>query len=231
MGRRLVPRDRRRRTADDRGRTTRSCSPVPTARSTATARSTRSRYGGEDKHFRAGDQFVTVESKGCGSACSSATTCASPTSSGQLGARHRRATSCPPTGRRRGALHWQALLQARAIENQATWSGVNRVGDGRRSSPTPATAASSTRSARCWRPAPARRDDPVRRHLRRHRRRRPRPVPLPPRPEDVRPAATRSCRGRAATSPNGRGVVHSCEATKASAASGRGVSHHQHSRL
>ena len=29
-------------------------------------------------------------------------------------------------------LHWQALLQARAIENQAYVVGVNRVGDGRR---------------------------------------------------------------------------------------------------
>ena len=35
-----------------------------------------------------------------------------------------------PTGPRRGAHHWQALLQARAIENQAYVVGVNRVGEG-----------------------------------------------------------------------------------------------------
>ena len=52
--------------------------------------------------------------------------------------------------------HWQALLQARAIENQAYVVGVNRVGEGggRR---TRATAGSSIRSARCWRARPGRR--------------------------------------------------------------------------
>ena len=64
-------------------------------------------------------------------ACSSATTCASPTSSG----RSPPTTDCyvvvanwPATRRE----HWRTLLRARAIENQAYVVGVNRVGDGRR---------------------------------------------------------------------------------------------------
>ena len=67
---------------------------------------------------------------------------------------------------------WMALLQARAIENQAYVVGVNRVGTAdERPSRTAATRASSTRSASCW-PPPAHRVDPAGRHLHRPRRRR-----------------------------------------------------------
>ena len=65
--------------------------------------------------------------RACGSRRSSATTCASPTCSG--GPRRRpTSTSCRRTGRARAGTHWQTLLQARAIENQAYVVGCNRVG-------------------------------------------------------------------------------------------------------
>ena len=106
--------------------------------------------------------------RACGSACSSATTCASPTSSG----------SSPhdtdvylvlanwPAKRR---LHWSTLLQARAIENQAYVVGVNRVGTG-----GGLDYSGDSRDHRSARRAPGdrcrRRDDPVRRHRHRSRR-------------------------------------------------------------
>ena len=84
-------------------------------------------------------------------------------------------------------LHWQSLLQARAIENQAYVVGVNRVGDGGGLT-TAATAASSTRSVSCWprRPRPRASSWPTS------------PPPTWPRPrahfpflQDRRPLATR----------------------------------------
>ena len=104
-------------------------------------------------------------STGCGSACSSATTCASPTSSGSSPPTPT-STSCPANWPAKRRLHWQALLQARAIENQAYVVGVNRVGDGgglrlqrRQPHRRPARRAAGHRRAD--------RDDPARRHLRR----------------------------------------------------------------
>ena len=87
-------------------------------------------YAGEHEHYDAGDgDGDGRRRRASGSARSSATTCASPTSGG----RWRPTTDCYlccanwPEARRS---HWQALLQARAIENQAYVVGVNRVGEG-----------------------------------------------------------------------------------------------------
>ena len=104
----------------------------------------------------------------------------------------RRRDRCLPRARqlaREAAAPLDALLQARAIENQAYVVGVNRVGEGGACA-TAATAASSTprRAARHRRPD---RDDPPGRPLRRPRRRGPRPLPLPP-----GPPLTPTCRPR-----------------------------------
>ena len=68
-----------------------------------------------------------MRSAACGSPRSSATTCASPTCSGSA-APETDVYLVPanwPSPRRQ---HWQTLLQARAIENQAYVVGCNRVG-------------------------------------------------------------------------------------------------------
>ena len=86
-------------------------------------------YSGEDQHYEAGTQHVAVTVEGRPPAgCSSATTCASPTSSGRSRPETSTPTSSSRTGPRRGVAHWSALLRARAIENQAYVIGVNRVG-------------------------------------------------------------------------------------------------------
>lgn len=86
-------------------------------------------YAGEERHFRAGDQLVTVEVEGLRL---SLFVCydlrfadefwqLAPTTDVYL------VPANWPASRR---LHWQALLQARAIENQAYVVGTNRVGEG-----------------------------------------------------------------------------------------------------
>lgn len=86
-------------------------------------------YGGEDQHFRPGDTFTTVEIDGLRVAlfvcydlrfADEFWTLAPATDVYLVPANW-------PAARR---LHWQALLQARAIENQAYVVGVNRVGEG-----------------------------------------------------------------------------------------------------
>jgi len=88
-------------------------------------------YGGEHEHVRAGTELVTVDVEGLRV---SLFVCydlrfaddmwqLAPTTDVYL------VPANWPTPRR---LHWQALLQARAIENQAYVVGVNRVGEGGR---------------------------------------------------------------------------------------------------
>src|SRR5690606_10467039 len=114
-------------------------------------------YGGEDAVFEAGDERVTVEVEGLRL---SLFVCydlrfaddwwaVAPGTDAYV------CVANWPTPRR---AHWQALLRARAIENQAYVVGCNRVGTGwgpacRRR--TRSTARSSTRWARRWPPRPA----------------------------------------------------------------------------
>ena len=86
-------------------------------------------FGGEDKHFRAGDAFTQVEVVGLRL---SLFVCYDLRFADEFWAL---ATGTDlyvvpanwPVSRRE---HWMTLLRARAIENQAYVAGVNRVGDG-----------------------------------------------------------------------------------------------------
>ena len=105
-------------------------------------------YAGEHEHYDAGDELVTVDVDGVRR---QPLRLLRPALRRRVLGRSRptpTATSSSRTGRRRAAHHWRTLLRARAIENQAYVVGVNRVGDGRRRSTTPATAPSSARWAR-----------------------------------------------------------------------------------
>ena len=86
-------------------------------------------YAGEDRHYAAGSGHVTVEVEGV---LVSLFVCYDLRFADEFwGLAH--STDCYvvvanwPESRR---THWQALLQARAIENQAYVIGVNRVGEG-----------------------------------------------------------------------------------------------------
>ena len=86
-------------------------------------------YSGEHEHFGAGDSFVTVEVEGIRV---TPLICYDLRFADEFWATATR-TDCyvvpanwPDTRRS----HWMALLQARAIENQAYVVGCNRVGDG-----------------------------------------------------------------------------------------------------
>ena len=86
-------------------------------------------YGGEDKHFRAGDHHVTVD---VDSLRVSLFVCYDLRFADEFWplAPHTDLYIVPanwPTSRRE---HWLALLKARAIENQAYVVGVNRTGSG-----------------------------------------------------------------------------------------------------
>ena len=157
VGRRVVPGDRARRAGRRPAPVQHaSCSPGPTARMHRYRKihpfSLRRRGASTSAPAR---DLVTVDIDGLRvSACSSATTCASPTSSGSSRA-DTDVYLVPANWPAKRREHWMALLQARAIENQAYVVGVNRVGTAAGST-TPATAASSTRSASCW-PPPAER--------------------------------------------------------------------------
>ena len=86
-------------------------------------------FGGEDRHFRAGDRFVQVEIQGVRVTpfvCYDLRFAdefwgLAPTTDVYL------VPANWPEPRR---FHWMALLQARAIENQAYVVGCNRVGEG-----------------------------------------------------------------------------------------------------
>jgi predicted amidohydrolase len=86
-------------------------------------------YGGEDKHFRAGQEHVTIDIDGLRTSlfvcydlrfADEFWACTHNTDIYLVPANW-------PTARRE---HWMALLRARAIENQAYVVGCNRVGDG-----------------------------------------------------------------------------------------------------
>jgi predicted amidohydrolase len=86
-------------------------------------------YGGEDKHFRAGQEHVTIDIDGLRTSlfvcydlrfADEFWACAHNTDIYLVPANW-------PTARRE---HWMALLRARAIENQAYVVGCNRVVDG-----------------------------------------------------------------------------------------------------
>jgi predicted amidohydrolase len=86
-------------------------------------------YGGEDKHFRAGSEFVTVDIKGLRV---SLFVCYDLRFADEFWkiAADTDVYLVPanwPASRRE---HWMALLRARAIENQAYVVGCNRVGTG-----------------------------------------------------------------------------------------------------
>lgn len=86
-------------------------------------------YGGEDKHFRPGSQFITVDIEGVRTSlfvcydlrfADEFWTVAPSTDLYLIPANW-------PASRRE---HWMTLLRARAIENQAYVVGCNRVGEG-----------------------------------------------------------------------------------------------------
>ena len=111
-------------------------------------------YGGEPKHFRAGDELTTFTIAG---ARVTPLVCYDLRFADEFWQRAAGTdvfvvTANWPAPRR---LHWQALLQARAIENLAYVVGMQPGRHPAEVSTTPATAGSSTRSASCWRPPPA----------------------------------------------------------------------------
>lgn len=88
-------------------------------------------YGGEDKHFRAGDHFVTVD---VDNLRVSLFVCYDLRFANEFWALAQTSDVYVvpanwPTSRKE---HWVALLKARAIENQAYVIGVNRTGSGGR---------------------------------------------------------------------------------------------------
>jgi predicted amidohydrolase len=86
-------------------------------------------YGGEGEHFRGGDQFVIVDVDGLRVGLFVCYDLRFADEFWQLAADIDLylVPANWPTSRR---AHWMALLQARAIENQAYVVGCNRVGDG-----------------------------------------------------------------------------------------------------
>lgn len=86
-------------------------------------------YGGEPEHYRAGDRFLTVDVEGLRTSFFICYDLRFADEFWQLAT----VTDCYvvpanwPESRRH---HWQSLLVARAIENQAYVVGVNRVGEG-----------------------------------------------------------------------------------------------------
>jgi predicted amidohydrolase len=86
-------------------------------------------YGGEDKHFRAGSDLVNVEIDGVRVTPFVCYDLRFADEFWQMATRTDLylVPANWPAPRR---LHWQALLQARAIENLAYVAGVNRVGEG-----------------------------------------------------------------------------------------------------
>ncbi len=86
-------------------------------------------HAGEDKHFRAGTELVTVEIGGLRCTplvCYDLRFADEFWQTAQATDAYLVVANWPSKRR----AHWQVLLQARAIENQAYVVGVNRVGDG-----------------------------------------------------------------------------------------------------
>ncbi len=86
-------------------------------------------YGGETKHFRAGDQFVTVDVEGLRVTLFVCYDLRFADEFWQL-ADDTDVYLVPANWPEARRLPWTALLQARAIENQAYVIGCNRVGTG-----------------------------------------------------------------------------------------------------
>jgi predicted amidohydrolase len=86
-------------------------------------------FAGEEKWFRAGDSFVTVEIEGLRVSLFVCYDLRFADEFWQL-ALDTDVYLVPANWPAKRRLHWQSLLQARAIENQAYVVGVNRVGDG-----------------------------------------------------------------------------------------------------
>ena len=86
-------------------------------------------YGGEDKHFRAGSELMTIEIEGLRVSPLVCYDLRFADEFWQL-AKATDVFLVPANWPEARRLHWQALLQARAIENQAYVVGCNRVGEG-----------------------------------------------------------------------------------------------------
>ena len=88
-------------------------------------------FGGEDKSFRAGSELSTVE---IGGLRVSPLVCYDLRFADEFWglAETTDVYLVPANWPEKRRLHWQVLLQARAIENQAYVVGVNRVGEGGR---------------------------------------------------------------------------------------------------
>ena len=86
-------------------------------------------YGGEDKHFRAGSTLITIDIEGLRVSPLVCYDLRFADEFWQL-AKHTDLYLVPANWPEARRLHWQALLQARAIENQAYVIGCNRVGEG-----------------------------------------------------------------------------------------------------
>jgi omega-amidase len=86
-------------------------------------------FGGEEKHYRAGSDLVTVDVNGLRVSLFVCYDLRFADEFWQL-ARDTDVYLVPANWPEKRRLHWQTLLQARAIENQAYVVGVNRVGDG-----------------------------------------------------------------------------------------------------
>lgn len=86
-------------------------------------------YGGEDKYFRAGCQLMTIEIEGLRVSPLVCYDLRFADEFWQL-AKQTDVYLVPANWPEARRLHWQSLLLARAIENQAYVVGCNRVGDG-----------------------------------------------------------------------------------------------------
>jgi predicted amidohydrolase len=86
-------------------------------------------YGGEEKHFRAGDELVTVDIAGLRVSPLVCYDLRFADEFWQL-AEVTDVYLVPANWPEKRRHHWTALLEARAIENQAYVVGVNRVGEG-----------------------------------------------------------------------------------------------------
>ncbi len=86
-------------------------------------------FGGEEKHFRAGSDFVTVDVAGLRVSLFVCYDLRFADEFWQL-ARDTDVYLVPANWPAKRRLAWTTLLQARAIENQAYVVGVNRVGEG-----------------------------------------------------------------------------------------------------
>ena len=86
-------------------------------------------YGGEDRHFRAGDSHVTIDIEGVRT---SLFVCYDLRFADEFWglAPHTDLYLVPANWPQSRREHWMSLLRARAIENQAWVVGVNRVGSG-----------------------------------------------------------------------------------------------------